>query len=65
MMPILFQNQEHFRQLIWVIVLSLAYYGTKGGVFVLATGGEFRVWGPAGSYIQDNNALAAALVMFR
>ena len=63
MMPILFQNQEHFRQLIWVIVLSLAYYGTKGGVFVLATGGEFRVWGPAGSYIQDNNALAAALVM--
>ena len=63
MMPILFQNQEHFRQLIWVIVLSLAYYGTKGGVFVLTTGGEFRVWGPAGSYIQDNNALAAALVM--
>jgi probable O-glycosylation ligase (exosortase A-associated) len=32
-------------------------------VFVLLTGGEFRVWGPALSYIQDTNALAAALVM--
>lgn len=63
MMPVLFQTREHFRVLIWVIVLSLAYYGTKGGVFVLTTGGEFRVWGPAGSYIQDNNALAVALVM--
>ena len=63
MIPVLFETREQFRVLIWVIVLSLAYYGTKGGVFVLMTGGEFRVWGPAGSYIQDNNALAAALVL--
>jgi probable O-glycosylation ligase (exosortase A-associated) len=63
MIPVLLETREQFRMLIWVIVLSLAYYGTKGGVFVLVTGGEFRVWGPAGSYIQDNNALAAALVM--
>jgi probable O-glycosylation ligase (exosortase A-associated) len=46
-----------------VIVISLAYYGVKGGVFVLLTGGAFRVWGPAGSYIEDNNALAVGLVI--
>jgi probable O-glycosylation ligase (exosortase A-associated) len=63
MIPVLLESREQFRLLIWVIVLSLAYYGTKGGLFVLMTGGEFRVWGPAGSYIEDNNALAAALVM--
>ena len=63
MIPVLFETREQFRMLIWIIVLSLAYYGTKGGLFVLMTGGEFRVWGPAGSYIQDNNALAVALVM--
>jgi putative inorganic carbon (hco3(-)) transporter len=63
MIPVLIQTREHFRMLIWVIVISLAYYGVKGGVFVLLTGGAFRVWGPAGSYIEDNNALAVGLVI--
>ncbi|MCA1481874.1 O-antigen ligase family protein, partial [Bradyrhizobium sp. NBAIM08] len=34
-----------------------------GGLFILITGGGEKVWGPAGSYITDNNALAAATVM--
>jgi probable O-glycosylation ligase (exosortase A-associated) len=63
MIPVLLQTREQFRMLIWVIVLSLGFYGAKGGVFVVMTGGEFRVWGPPGSYIQDNNALAAMLIM--
>lgn len=63
MIPILFQTREQLRLLIWVIVLSVAYYGTKGGIFVLLTGGEFRVWGPEGSFIEDNNALAVAIIM--
>jgi putative inorganic carbon (hco3(-)) transporter len=63
LIPMLFHRKDHLRQLIWVIVLSVAYYGTKGGVFILVTGGENRVWGPAGSYIEDNNALAVAVIM--
>ncbi|NMG33059.1 putative O-glycosylation ligase, exosortase A system-associated [Azoarcus sp. TTM-91] len=47
----------------WVFVLSLAFYGIKGGLFTIATGGSFRVWGPYGSYIWDNNHLAVALIM--
>lgn len=63
MIPLLFQSRETIRQVIWVVTLSLAYYGTKGGIFILLTGGQFRVWGPEGSYIEDNNALAVALIM--
>ena len=63
LIPVLFHRKEHVRWLIWVIVLSVAYYGIKGGVFTLVVGGENRVWGPTGTYIEDNNALATAVVM--
>ena len=63
MIPMLFHRKDHLRQLIWVIVLSVAYYGTKGGIWILMTGGEQRVWGPPGTYIEDNNALAVAVIM--
>jgi putative inorganic carbon (HCO3(-)) transporter len=61
--PMVIYRKEHIRQLLWVTLLSVAYYGTKGGVWVLMTGGGNRVWGPEQSYIYDNNALAVALVM--
>lgn len=49
--------------LTWIIVISLFYYGVKGGVFTILTGGHFRVGGPAASIIGDNNQLAVALLM--
>lgn len=49
--------------LVWVIVISLGYYGIKGGGFVLLTGGNYIVFGPKDSMIQDNNSLALALIM--
>lgn len=56
-------NKERINQLIWVIVLSLGFYGIKGGLFSIATGGKYRVWGPENSFIADNNTLALALIM--
>ena len=56
-------SKKQIHWVIWIIVGSLAYYGTKGGVFTLAHGGSYLVWGPAGSYIEGNNELALALVM--
>lgn len=47
----------------WVMAISVAFFGIKGGIFTLLTGGSFKVWGPVGSYIEDNNSLAVALVM--
>ncbi len=53
----------HVIALIWVLVLSIGYYGVKGGLFTLLTGGSLRVWGPADSFIMDNNALAVAVTI--
>ncbi len=59
----LMQGRERLHALIWVIVISLAFFGTKGGLFTILGGGTSHVWGPPGSFIRDNNALAMALIM--
>jgi probable O-glycosylation ligase (exosortase A-associated) len=45
------------------MVISLFYYGVKGGVFTLQTGGQYHVVGPPNSFIGDNNCLALALLL--
>jgi probable O-glycosylation ligase (exosortase A-associated) len=56
-------TRQHIRMLIWVLVISLGFYGIKGGIFTLLGGGENRVWGPDGSFIEENNSLALAVLM--
>lgn len=56
-------TRRHLDLLIWTLVLSLAYYGVKGGLFTILSGGSYRVWGPQGSFIEDNNSLALATIM--
>jgi len=60
---VLINDMDKLNKLIWVIVLSIGYYSVKGGLFTLLTGGSFRVWGPGGTYIEDNNSLAVAVLM--
>lgn len=60
---ILLTSREKLHTFVWVIVLSLGYYGFKGGVFTVFTGGQHRVWGPPGTFIDGNNELALALLM--
>lgn len=48
--------------LIGVVVLSLAYFGVKGGIFTVLTGGGFRVRGEGG-FIGGNNEVGLALIM--
>jgi probable O-glycosylation ligase (exosortase A-associated) len=59
----LIHTKERVRELVWVLVISIGYYGTKGGVWTLLTGGAYKIWGPEGSYIEDNNALAVAIIV--
>jgi probable O-glycosylation ligase (exosortase A-associated) len=59
----LLHTKQHIFALAWVVAGSLALLGVKGGLFTLLTGGDFRVWGPPGSFIEDNNEFALALVM--
>ena len=60
---ILVNNRERMHWLVWVIVISLGFYGVKGGIFTVLKGGINHVLGPPGSFIADNNALALALCM--
>jgi probable O-glycosylation ligase (exosortase A-associated) len=59
----LIKNKEQINWMVWVIALSLGYYGVKGGIFTIMHGGQFRVQGPADTFIGGNNEMALALVM--
>ncbi len=59
----LITEQRHLKWLVWIVTLSVAFYGIKGGAFTILTGGSSRVWGPAGGLLQGNNELAVGLVM--
>lgn len=56
-------SRERVHIFVWVIVLSLGFFGVKGGIFTIVNGGAYRVQGPSGSFIAGNNELAMALVM--
>jgi probable O-glycosylation ligase (exosortase A-associated) len=56
-------TKERIQNLVWVMALSLAFYGLKGGVFTILSSGGARVWGPSGSFIGGNNEIGLALNM--
>lgn len=60
---VVIQNRKDLDVLIWVIALSIGFYSIKGGLFTIQTLGGYRVYGPPGSYIEENNALAVASLM--
>jgi probable O-glycosylation ligase (exosortase A-associated) len=59
----LIATEDRLRTLIWVIVGSIGFFGVKGGLFTILTGGEHIVWGPIGTFIEDNNELALSTLM--
>jgi probable O-glycosylation ligase (exosortase A-associated) len=60
---VILHSKQHIVALAWVLVASVGYYGLKGGLFTLLTGGDYRVYGPPTTTIEGNNELALALVM--
>lgn len=59
----LLYTKQHIMAFAWVTAGSLALLGAKGGLFTILTGGAHRVYGPAGTFIGDNNHMALALIM--
>jgi probable O-glycosylation ligase (exosortase A-associated) len=55
-------SRQRLRVLLWTICLCLGFYGIKGGVFGVMTGGSTILRGPGGMLL-DNNDFALALVM--
>lgn len=56
-------DAKQLRWLIWIVTMSVGFFGIKGGIWTLTTGGGGRVWGPPGGMLEGNNELAVALVM--
>ncbi len=56
-------GRQRIRYLLLVIVGSLGFYGVKGGIFSIATGGQYRIYGPERSFIGDNTSIGLALCM--
>jgi probable O-glycosylation ligase (exosortase A-associated) len=59
----LLTDRVRIHALIWVMVISIGFFGVRGGAFALITGGNYRVFGPPDTMITDNNHLAAALLV--
>jgi putative inorganic carbon (HCO3(-)) transporter len=59
----LIKSRKQINQYIWILVISLAFYGVKGGIFTIRGGGADLVWGPENTFIGGNNEIALALVV--
>lgn len=55
------RKQLHY--FILIIAVSVGLIGAKGGLFSILSGGHSRVYGPADSFIADNNDVALAMNM--
>ncbi len=56
-------TRERIQAMVWIIALSIGFYGFKGGIFTLTTGGAYAVYGPGGSFISGNNEIGLALIV--
>ncbi|HEX7787670.1 MAG TPA: putative O-glycosylation ligase, exosortase A system-associated [Methylomirabilota bacterium] len=59
----LLQDVQKLRALIWVIALSIGFFGVKGGIFSIMTGAQNQVLGPRDSFISGNTEIGLALNM--
>lgn len=57
------RTKARIQSMVWVLVLSIGFFGIKGGVFTIITGGNYKSFGPENSIIYDNNHLALAIVV--
>lgn len=57
------KERKHIELFVWVNALSIGFYGLKGGIFTIRSGGAGTVEGPPGGFIEGNNELALALVV--
>jgi probable O-glycosylation ligase (exosortase A-associated) len=59
----LLHTRSHINWFVGVVAFSIGFYGVKGGIFTLTSGGSHTVWGPESSVLEGNNEIALALTM--
>lgn len=63
MMLLMITDRRRIELTVWVIAGSIAFYGTKGGIFTLLSGGQYHVLGPASTFIAGSNEIAFATII--
>lgn len=58
---VLIDSKLRIQAALWVFVLSISFYGVKGGLFTILSGGSYHVFGAPNSIIENNNHLGLAL----
>lgn len=62
-MIVLVNSKEKLRGLVLIIVASFGFRALFATIFFLKTGGQYKIWGPDGTFLGDNNDFALALNM--
>ena len=60
---LLINTKEQLWWLLRVMALCIGFYGLKGGVWSIFTGGQDLVYGPEESFLHANNAIGLAMTM--
>lgn len=61
--PMLIHGQKRIVWVLLVITFSIAFYGFKGGIFTISTGGNYHVLGPRDSFLSGNTYIGIAMLM--
>ncbi len=57
------RSRKRLYLLLTLLGISFAYYGVKGGLFTVLTGGAFRALGAPGSFMEGTNEYATVMLM--
>jgi len=56
-------TKQKLHYFLLAIVIFIGLISVKGAIFGILTGGNYKVWGPPDSNLQDNNFVGVAMVM--
>jgi len=59
----LIYGEQRIKWLLWTIIFSIGFYGFKGGLFSLLTGGQHQVLGPQTTFIAGNTEIGLVMIM--
>lgn len=64
LVPLVIYSEKRIRWLLLVAALSIGFFGFKGGIFTIMTGGSAKILGPrGGSFISTNTYIGLAFLM--
>jgi hypothetical protein len=63
LMTAMIYGRDRIKAMLYTIALSVGFYGVKGAIFVVNTGGAGQVAGPERSFMEGNTFIGLALNM--